>query len=368
MSKANPGKIDYNKDRVVDSADDVLAVQDRDKDGVVTSKEKAKYQQDQAATTTEYTYDAKGNITSQTTKGAGKPVPEPTLSASELGYSEAFLKTHPQVSKALDLAIKYNWTEEQFVRYVESETDFGKSTTDAQALFDIESVGTKAEEWQKKVDDRAAQLKQQAIAAGVQVTDEEIAKFARDSVRSGLTDQDTLAFLSKKFVMPGLEEQGQAKAATPAGQAAQMVDEIKSMARSYGITVTDQFIQDKVREGMAQGSGWQTWLEGQRNTFRQQAKLLYPTVADKFDQFTLGDILQPYLNDASELLGINIQQMNYDDPMWTTALNGPNGVMNRDEWLRTLRTDKKYGYDSTVRARQEYVALADDLLAAFGMA
>lgn len=368
MSKANPKGIDYNKDKQVDSADDVLAVQDANRDGTVTAKEKAAYKQKQGATTTEYKYDAEGNVVSQTTRSEAEAVPEPTISAGQMGYSEAFLKANPDVKSALDLARKYNWTEEQFVRYVESETDFGKRTTDTQALFDIESVGAKSEEWAKKVADRTALLKQQAVAAGVDLSDQEAAEFAKNAVRSGLTDQDTLAFLSSKFTMPGLEAAGAPKAKTPAGEAASMVDEIKQMARSYGITVTDQFIQQKVREGMAQGSGWQSWLEGQRGIFREQAKLLYPTVADKFDQFTLGDILQPYLNDASELLGINIQQMNYDDPMWTTALNGPNGVMNRDEWLRTLRTDKKYGYDGTVKARQEYVALADDLLAAFGMA
>lgn len=366
MSKANPKEIDYNKDTRVDSADDALAVKDKNKDGRVTSREERQYQQQQSSTTTEYTYDAKGNITSQTTKSEAEAVPEPTISAGQMGYSTAFLTAHPDVAAALELARKYKWTEDQFVRYVESETEFGQSTNDAEALFDIEIAGAKSEDWENKIKERAATLRQQAVAAGVTLTDQEINDFARRAIRSGLTDQDTLAFLSEKFVLPGAEAAGAPK--TPSGEAAAMVDQIRGMARSYGITVTDQFIQDKVREGMRQGAGWESWLEGQRGVFREQAKLLYPTVADKFDQFTLGDILQPYLNDASNLLGIQLAQMNYDDPMWTAALNGPNGVMNRDEWLRVLKTDKKYGWDKTTKARQEYTELADDLLAAFGMA
>lgn len=367
MSRANPGKIDYNKDKVVDSSDDTWAVKDKNKDGIVTPREERQYTQQQGGTRQTVTTGPGGRQTIETVSTA-EPVPEPTLTAGEMGYSTAFLTAHPDVKEALDLAIKYRWTEEQFTRYVEENTEFGRSRSDAEAKFDIEFAGTKQEDLQKQIDDRKAVLMQQATAAGITLTDAEAADFAKRAVRSGLTDQDTLAFLSSKFTLPGMEAAGAPKVTTPAGQAAQMVDEIRNMARSYGITVTDQFVQGKVREGMQQGSGWQTWLEGQRNVFREQAKLLYPKVADKFDQFTLGDMLTPYLNDASELLGINISQMNYDDPMWTAALNGTEGPLSRDEWLRVLRTDKKYGYDSTIRARQEYTELADDLLAAFGMA
>lgn len=366
MSKANPRKIDYNQDRVVDSADDMLAVQDRNKDGRVTTKEKLKYAQQQASTTQEITVDPRTGKQTIKTIGA-PPTIEPTISASEMGFSEPFLRAHPDVKQAIDLAIKNGWQQEQLNRYIETQTEFGRSTSDAEAQFDIEIAGNKAEDWQKKVSDRAARLKQEAMALGTPLSDQEATDYARRAVRSGLTEQDTLAFLAQKFAMPGAGAAG-GRQMTPSGQAATMIDSIKEMARSYGITVTNEFIQRKVREGLQQGSGWQSWLEGQRNLFREQAKMLYPQVADKFDQFTLGEMVQPYLNDASDLLGINISQMNYSDPMWTAPLNGPNGPLNRDEWIRVLRTDPKYGFDRTTKARQEYMNLADDLLAAFGMA
>lgn len=366
-SKANPKGLDYNKDKVVDSADDALAQQDANKDGRVTPKEKTQFQQKQGETVQEIITDPKTGKQTVITKPA-KPAPEPTLAASDYGFNEEFLKAHPDVDEAIRLAIENDWTQDLLNRYIENQTEFGRATTDAQAQFDIGFAGEKKEDLQKQINDRVTTLKQQAMAAGVQLTDTEASEFAKRAVRSQLTDQDTLAFLSQKFTLPGQEAAGAPEAMTPAGQSAMIVDEIRAMARSYGITVTDQFVQEKVREAMTQGSGWQTWLEGQRNVFRAQAKTLYPTVADKFDEFTLGDILQPYLNDASELTGINISQMNYDDPIWTRPLNGAAGPMTRDEWIRTVKTDKKYGYDGTVRARNEYTELADDLLAAFGMA
>lgn len=366
MSRANPKKIDYNQDRVVDSADDILAVQDANKDGRVTTREKLKYTQKQATTTQEIVIDPRTGKQTIKTTGA-PPAPEPTIAASEMGFSEQFLTAHPDVAQAIDLAIKNGWDQQVLNRYIETQTEFGRSTSDAEAQFDIESVGTKAEDWQKKVNDRAERLKEEAIAVGVPLTDQEAADFARRAIRSGLSDQDTLAFLSQKFTLPGAQQAGQT-ATTPSGQAATMIDSIRQMARSYGVTVTDEFLQQKVREGMKQGGNWQSWLEGQRGIFREQAKMLYPKVADRFDQYTMAELVQPYLNDASDILGVNIAQMNYDDPLWTAALNGPDGPLSRDEWIRVLRTNPQYGFDRTVKARQEYTALADDLLATFGMA
>ena len=55
--------------------------------------------------------------------------------------------------------------------------------------------------------------------------------------------------------------------------------------------------------------------------------------------------------------------------MWTRALSGAEGKpMGREEWLKTLRTDKQYGWNKTQRAKTEMASLGDELLAAFGMA
>ena len=127
-------------------------------------------------------------------------------------------------------------------------------------------------------------------------------------------------------------------------------------------------LQAKVQEGLRQGANYRTWLEGQKNVFRRQAKNLYPTLADQLDEFTYTDVIDPYMDDAANLLGLTRQSMNTLDPTWATALNGPNGPMSRDEWIRTIKTDSKYGYDRTANARKEAVDLGDELLAAFGMA
>lgn len=365
MSKANPLEHDYNKDRVVDQYDDTLARQDLNKDRMVTEKEKAEYSRKQRTTTQEVITDPKTG--KQTVKSvAAEPTPEPSMTAEGYGFSQAFLDAHPDVQKAIKTAIDEGWEQEVLNRFIENETEFGKATTDAQAEFDIRIQSGKAEDLEREIADKFDYIKRQVSLSGVNVSDDEIRRYARESIRSKLSDQDLLGFISQQFTMPQ-QATGQ-PAMSAQGQASVIMEEIRKMARSYGVTVTDADLQNKVREALSVGGQWQSWLEGQRNTFRQQAKTLYPTVSNLLDQSDLATVMNPYLNDASELLGVSVSNMQVSDPLWQTALNGPNGPMSRDEWIRVIRTDSRFGYDRTVRARQELASLADELLSAFGVA
>ena len=360
-SVENPKGTDYNKDGVTDQYDDTLARQDKNKDGSVTPKEKAAYEKDQNTITTETVTDpTTGKVTSKQTNKAA--VVEPTISASGQGYSDAFLRAHPDVAEAIRLAAQYKWELPQFIRYVENNTEFGKSRTSAEEAFDIQSLSDKAEDLNRQVTEKEDELRQEAIAAGIPLTDSQIKDFAKKSIRSGLSTSDTLAFLSSSY------KPASQTGATPTGQVSKMITDFQNMARSFGITMTPEYLESQVREGLKQGANWQSWFDGKQMTFREQAKNLYPTIATQLDRYSLTDIMSPYMNDASELLGVRLENMNPTDPTWLTALSGQNGPMSRDEWIRVIKTDPKYGWDRTIRARQEYSSLADDLRAAFGRA
>lgn len=367
-SKYNPKGIDYNRDREVDSLDDQWAVQDFNKDGKVTEKEKTKFRQKRDETSTEYVYNDKGELVETKTKGSGVEIPEPSLDFSE--YTKAFLANRPGVAKVIRDAIKYGWTQEQFNRTIE-KTGWGKSTTDAQAAFDLQIQGSKSEDLLDQIEARRQQIERQVIAAGVSISPEEIATFARNAVRSALDDADVRGWIASKFRMGGAT--GPTGPADGTGQgvvtgtAANIGDYLREMARQYGLPITSDFMQQKIQEGLNQ-TDWQQWAEGQRNIFRQQAKMAYPSISSQLDSFTLDEILTPYLNAASNMLGIPKAQMKLDDPMWNEALKGEGGPMSLDQWMSKLRTDSKYGWDKTTAARREYMDLADELLSAFGMA
>jgi hypothetical protein len=111
-------------------------------------------------------------------------------------------------------------------------------------------------------------------------------------------------------------------------------------------------------------------LQGQQDFFKEQAKLMYPNAAALFDSGkTLADIASGYFSEAADLLGKSPDEMDLTDPMWTGFLNGADGkILSKDEWVRVIKTDSKYGYDKSQNARNEAATLTDQLFAAFGMA
>jgi hypothetical protein len=140
------------------------------------------------------------------------------------------------------------------------------------------------------------------------------------------------------------------------------------MARSYGLKIDTSLLQKKTGDALGQGERWQEYLSGQQQFFRDQAKLMYPGSAHLFDQYTLEQIAEPYMSEAADLLGLAPSQMDITDPKWSAFLSGENGPLSKDEWSRVLKTDPKYGFDHTTKARQAYTSIGDELLSAFGMA
>lgn len=375
--KVDPKDYDYNKDTYITESDFDLGKQDFNRDGKVTDEEKAKYAKQQGSSTTVTTIDEEtGESTSKTT---GPPPEEdkPNWSkdkAAAAGYTREFLKRHPDITRLLKTAIDNNWTEEEFANAVRRDTRWGQSTTTAQRLFDLQYYGDDSKTIKTQVENEAQRFILLAGKAGVTITDEQARKFAMRFTRSALSEQDVYSFIAREYgrdISPeGLASGTETGEPAPLeGTAAEIKDTLRALARSYGVTLTEESLNKKVQEGLERGPEWQSWVDGQRNVFRQSAKTLYPTASDKLDEYTLEDLVDPYLEDASALLGYPRANMSIDNPMWTRALSGVDGKpMNREEWLTTLRTDRQYGWTKTKAAMNEASSLGSELLKMFGMA
>ena len=375
--KVDPKTYDYNKDGYPTESDFELGRQDFNRDGKVTDEEKAKYARQQGSSTTVTTIDEEtGTSSSETTV----PPPEeekPKWSrdkAAAEGYTREFLKRHPDIARLLKTAIDNNWTEEEFANAVRRDTRWGQNTTTAQRLFDLQYYGDDSKTIKTQVENEAQRFIRLAEDAGVTITDEQARKFAMRFSRSALSEQDVYSFIAREYgrdISPeGLASGTETGEPVPLqGTASDIKEKLRNLARSYGVTLTEDSLNKMVQEGLERGPEWESWVDGQRNVFRQSAKTLYPTASDKLDEYTLEELVNPYLEDASALLGYPRANMDINNPMWTRSLSGADGKpMNREEWLKTLRTDRQYGWTKTKAAMDEASSLGRELLAMFGMA
>ena len=287
--------------------------------------------------------------------------PDAPKTAKDFGLSQAFLDSHPEVKEAVKKALAEGWTQDKFNRYVESKTDFGRNRYAAQEIFDIGIVDpAQAPELQKQMEDQAIRIRSEARGLGVSLSDAEVSDLARRIVRNALGGVQVRLILGKQFEMP--------KTGSITGDASVLSDSLKQIAGDYGITLTQNDIERKVRAGLQSGDNPQNWAESQRNYYRDQAKNLYPTITDQLDKYTVKEILDPYLSTASDLLGIDTKSMNLDDERWTKPLTGGTDgtLMDANQWRTFLRTDDKYGYGKTSQALNEAVDIGNQIMSLMG--
>lgn len=313
-----------------------------------------------ADTTAVTTYDPVTGLPVKTTSTTPGEEP-PKKKVEDFGFSAKFLEKHGEVLDLIKLAIKEDWPEEKFFDRFQRDTTFGRNRFAAQELFDTAvSDPARWPDFQKRIDDQKIRLANEARQLGVQVTPEQIDEYARKIIRNDLGDLEVRAFLGKQFeVQPKAPEKG---------MAAQMSNDLVTTAADYGIAITDDQVQKRVRQGLASGMPPGTWLEEQKAYYRDQAKNLYPSVSDQLDRYSLKDILNPYLTEASKLLGLNLDAMNLDDSRWTKPLTGgaDGTLMNANEWRTALRTNKTYGYGKTTQALNEAVDIGNEIMSIMG--
>ena len=351
-------KFDYNRDNQVDAADQQLADMDKDGNRRVSEEERKAYYAEQGKSTTSYTYDADGNIISEQTKTAVID-DQVDISAGDLGYVPAFLKQHKEIRDAIAKAIKYDWTEQQFINYVERETNYGKTHTAAQELFDMRSVDPAYQkEYETSIANKTRDILQAAATAGVSMTNAAAKDFAVKAIRNQLDDTAVRAFVAKGFDVTQKPEEF-------TGTAADISARLKQYAGDYGVTLTDDQLGPMIRQGLKQPNVDQ-WLSSKENIFRSQAKTIYGNISDLLDTMTTADVLAPYIGIAAQTLGLNARTMKVTDPRWTKAFQGDNGVMSNEEWMRTLKTDSTYGYSKTQNAKVEASQIAKNFMTLLG--
>ena len=327
------------------------------------------------------TYDSNGNpvrtvTTDPNTQAPDVEVRDQSYYMDKLQWAEELLNQNPELRRLIERAAKAGggkgWEMDKFwAEY--NKTKFAQSRTKAQEEFDIGMAGPNADSYQVRIDNTLAKLQQTASRLGITLTPEELQAQAKAIVRNGDENNPTVGvdrFFSDKFTaqLEGKTDEEIRLAMPTQGTASEISRQLSDTARAYGIKLDTSILARKTGEALGQGERWQEYMNGQTQFFREQAKLMFPKSAHLFDQYTLEQVAEPYMSEAARTLGLSATQMDLTDPKWTAYLNGENGPLNKDEWIRVIKTDPKYGWDRSVNARTEAASLGDELLAAFGMA
>lgn len=248
----------------------------------------------------------------------------------------------PELRNILIEAAKGGWDDLRLQAAVQGSHWYETHNTAARA-FEVKR-NTDPQQAEQEVRDRTAALLQKAQANGVALDD----KRARDIVIGGLTAGWGDAEYDQALAAEYHYEPGKA-----AGNAAQIEQRYRQLARAYGQSISDGTMGYWVSTTL-QGSGNEAsvtqWLG-------QQAISSYPWMKQRVEagETPMG-IVSPYLEDMATLLGRDANSITLDDPFLEQALtrlgaDGNPAPMSRFDFKRMLRATSEYEGTDDYRAR-----------------
>jgi hypothetical protein len=227
-----------------------------------------------------------------------------------------------------------------------NKSKWGKLDSDAQSriLMKIQNENLYKERFKSWL----INIKRQLAAKGLKADDAALTKYYDDGI-----DDDTII----DELTGGISAKG------AAGEAANALDDLRTVARSNGFNLDKDFSNQI--DGWLQRISRGEDIEDFKRLIRQQAKLGLPEkVGLLLDEgLDLSNIYAPYRNTMAALLEITPDAINLDDPILRSAY-GQDKEMSIFDFKRAVRKDPRWQY--TDNAREDVSTAALGILRDFG--
>lgn len=216
---------------------------------------------------------------------------------------------------------------------------------------------------QAQVRGRVAEIRDIAGQAGLSLTDNQLLQFAQQTLRFGISTgssefRDALALL-----VPGFD---QAEGKTPSGQFGVIHAQIKQLARSYLMPLSDRDAWELAQKVFA----GDLTVEGLQVTWAQQAAGRSPQFAQAIEAgMTPLDYFRPIVGAVSAELEMSADAIDLMDPQWSDLLGVDDGsggtrLMTLSEAQRWARSRPEWNH--TQRANDQSASLGKTLIEQFG--
>lgn len=259
------------------------------------------------------------------------------------------LPENKQIADIVAKAKKEGWTQQKLDQEIR-RSDWAKARSETQRTFD---TATPAEQ-QALFRQAKARVRSVAAQMGVVLDKDDLRYEAMRVARDGDSDQQLQFWLGSQYEYePDLSQ---------AGFAQEFQESLDDMAADYGYTLSDKEREEWTRQAIQGGLDASSW----EDDMRAAAQLKFPEL--RLDGRTLREALTPWLSSAADELGLSYDDFDLTDGKWTDVVNHTEGdrMLSDQEWRMKVRTDDRYGWEATDKARMEYSQTASAVAGLFG--
>jgi hypothetical protein len=294
-----------------------------------------------------------------------------TLVAQQAGeYAYLLDPEYEGVPELLRKAVEQGWFksdegQKQFLQEFRN-TGYYKNTSQKQQLFDKRTPADKQVAIQTEID------KIRAEYGEIQFDQTGLEEVATAAARNGASPVELGRLVYRAAFKIGAAQPvfGTSTAAKTA-LGGEDVARVRAIYRAYGQTADDQQIARILAGEVDPASGVVMTEDMLRNNLRDIAKVSYKPFADLLDRgISVETIFQPYKQIAASVLEKTPDEVELVDasgkPSQFASALMMKEPMSLTDWITTLKSDERYGWQFTSEAKQQATSLVMDLEKSFG--
>lgn len=275
----------------------------------------------------------------------------------QYGFGSDFLKTHGAVRRLVDKAVDQEYTMQRFLDELRG-TPWWKNKSDAQRRYELNKTQNPG---QLQSDVRTAKKSVQnlSVKLGVYLSSAQISNIATSWVRNDMSESEIQDLIGRKY-QP--RRTGTSLARGHMGVAGAARAQLNEMAMNYGMKFSGKWLNSAARN-VARGRRSVSDYEG---FVRRRAQATFKAIsADIQEGRTVREILDPYIQVAADELGLAPSTFNTTGAKWLKPISGKE-QMSMDDWVRTIRSNKSYGYDRSRNATRQASIMAREMMSTMG--
>lgn len=300
------------------------------------------------------------------------------VAGEDFDLPETIFNNVPSLKRILDRYVKEDWTPDKLRKEIRNDIWFRQNSAAIKdryvQLFNYRDLVSKGQaQGTTKYEQDIATLERQiadkarAMGSGIASDPAALRKAAENMyiTNVGIDDAMTTDFIAAAIRPIGSTIGGKATEGY-SGQALKDYQAIQDVARANGFSIKDIVpggqSEQQVLQGIATGKIDPNRLAQDARKLAAQGQPQY--VRDLLGQgYNLDQVFAPYRQTMANLLEINADQIDLNDPTLRTAITDK-GDMNVYDFKRTLKADKRWQY--TENAKQEVSDAAFKVLRDFG--
>lgn len=220
-------------------------------------------------------------------------------------YVDALGATVPEIQALINQAASEKWDSTRFADALQATDWWKTNSSTARQMTALQA--TQPAEWSQQYNAALQHVSQIAQQQGVQLSNDQIAQFTIADLYQGLDDATLTSQIGRLYQIGTVN----------AGTSVNYEQQLRQMAASYGVPVTDQWIQQQIQTSLGQNTG----LEGAKQSLINMASSAYPSLAQQLQSGqTVSDIAQPYMAAMSQILEVPSTGITLQDPTIQRAL------------------------------------------------